>query len=102
MTEKDIKEIILSILTEMGILVTDCEDDLDLTELIVNSIDFIAFFIELEDALEIDLPAQLLHLDNIKSINSFAKKIKQYKIEQQLNERYDWWNVCWHIISHIG
>ena len=89
MTEKDIKEIILSILTEMGILVTDCEDDLDLTELIVNSIDFIAFFIELEDALEIDLPAQLLHLDNIKSINSFAKKIKQYKIEQQLNERYD-------------
>ena len=78
---KKISECLLSILAEMGIYIVSYdyeENDIDLTEYISNSIDFITFFIEIEDAFKIDLPDELLGFENIRSLNSFSTKIFSY------------------------
>ena len=81
-----INNFLLEILSEMGIYIDmkiDEENDIDLTEYISNSIDFITFFIEIEDTLNIELPDTLLGLDNIKSLHAFANKIMIYLQEQE-------------------
>lgn len=72
---------LLNILDEMGIYIdsnNNQHSDIDLTEYISNSIDFITFFIEIEDKFEIELPDELLGLDNIRSLNAFSNKILFY------------------------
>ena len=49
---------------------------MDLTEYILDSIQFISFIVELERELNIEFPDELLLYDNIRSLNGFISLIE--------------------------
>jgi len=53
------------------------ENDVDLTEFIVESIMFISFIVELEDKLGIEIPEELLDINSIKSLNTFSTILEE-------------------------
>lgn len=68
-----IKNDVIEVLNELGIETEDIgENDVDLTEFIVESIMFISFIVELEDKLGIEIPEELLDINSIKSLNTFS------------------------------
>ena len=61
-----IKNDVIEVLNELGIETEDIgENDVDLTEFIVESIMFISFIVELEDKLGIEIPEELLDINSI-------------------------------------
>ena len=64
---------IIPILSNIGILIDEQMEtfDVDLTEYILDSIQFISFIVELERELNIEFPDELLLYDNIRSLNGF-------------------------------
>ena len=73
----DIKLNIIQIMDSIGIYIEPTDDDIDLTEYILDSMQFITFIVELENAFEINYPDDMLIYDCLKSINSFAIKIDE-------------------------
>lgn len=71
------KEKILCILDEIGISLSLHEDDIDLRDYIVDSIQFISFIITIEEKLEIEFPDELLLYDNLISLNSFCTMLSE-------------------------
>ena len=73
-----IKNDVLEVLNELGIETEDIgENDVDLTEFIVESIMFISFIVELEDKLGIEIPEELLDINSIKSLNTFSTILEE-------------------------
>lgn len=69
---------ILNVLNDMGILVVkDQEEDINLQDYITDSLQFITFIIELEKALEIEFPDELLLYENIRSLDGLASLIEE-------------------------
>ena len=67
-----IKNDVIEVLNELGIETEDIgENDVDLTEFIVESIMFISFIVELEDKLGIEIPEELLDINSIKSYRNW-------------------------------
>jgi acyl carrier protein len=65
-------EQILSITEEMGISVEDKEaSDINLQELLVDSIQFIDFILHVEKAFNIEIPDEYLIVDTVSSLNNF-------------------------------
>lgn len=85
MNSEEIKKLIYDVLIDMGIYIEKNEQDVDLTEYILNSLDYISFFIEIEDALGIELPDELLLIDNIKSMDAFSQKVYMASLEKKAN-----------------
>ncbi|MBS5733276.1 MAG: acyl carrier protein [Clostridiales bacterium] len=69
---------IIPILSNIGILIDDQMEtfDVDLTEYILDSIQFVSFIVELERELNIEFPDELLLYDNIRSLNGFISLIE--------------------------
>ncbi len=69
---------IIPILSNIGILIDEQMEtfDVDLTEYILDSIQFISFIVELERELNIEFPDELLLYDNIRSLNGFISLIE--------------------------
>ena len=73
-----IKNDVIEVLNELGIETEDIgENDVDLTEFIVESIMFISFIVELEDKLGIEIPEELLDIISIKSLNTFSTILEE-------------------------
>ena len=76
-----IKNDVIEVLNELGIETEDIgENDVDLTEFIVESIMFISFIVELEDKLGIEIPEELLDINSIKSLNTFSTILEEKMI----------------------
>ena len=56
-------------------LPNNVKDDLDLTEYIYESIQYVNFIINIENELSIDLPDELIVYDNFRSLNGFANML---------------------------
>ena len=73
-----IKNDVIEVLNELGIETEDIgENDVDLTEFIVESIMFISFIVELEDKLGIEIPEELLDINSIKSLHTFSTILEE-------------------------
>lgn len=68
------REAILNILDEMGILIDDKEkeSDFDLSEYFVDSVQFMTFLVEVEAYLGTDLPDDYLLFENYQSFNALC------------------------------
>jgi len=67
-------------LESSGVLVDlDENDDIDLMEYGFDSMSFISFIVEVEDALKINLPDDFLLVDILRSLNGFVNLIVQIK-----------------------
>ena len=73
----EIKNIILDILDKSGIYIdpTEMNEDLDLREYILDSLQYVYFIVELEERLQIELEDEILLYDNLSSINGFVNMI---------------------------
>lgn len=65
-------------LSNIGILIDEetIDEDIDLTEYILDSLQFVSFIIELENELNIELPVEVLQYDKIRSLNGFVALIQ--------------------------
>jgi len=61
---------------DMGILVPDDNNDIDLSEYIIDSLQFISFIVEIENKFGIEIPDELLNIENLKSLNGFSQLIE--------------------------
>ena len=57
-----IKNDINTVLCDMGILVPDDNNDIDLSEYIIDSLQFISFIVEIENKFGIEIPDELLNI----------------------------------------
>lgn len=80
----DMKLDIIQIMDSIGIYIEPTEDDIDLTEYILDSIQFISFIVEVENRFAINYPDDMLMYDCLKSINSFAIKIDEMIKQKKL------------------
>lgn len=74
-----IKDAIEQSINDIGVIFsfqdTDT-DDIDLTEYIEDSIQFVQFIVALEDNLNIEIPNELLNLDLLTSCNGFGSLLQ--------------------------
>ena len=70
MTPVMIKKILIDVFEDAGIYV-DCEekDDINISNYIKDSIQFISIIVAMEEKLEIEIPDELLSLDTFGSFN---------------------------------
>ena len=85
---EEIKDILIKVLRGMNIDLQEnhIEENIDLTGCFQNPLDLLFFFIELEDELHIELPAELLQKTSLKSLHTFADKLYRYISEYALYE----------------
>lgn len=75
----ELKTKIIECLENIGIEVDrQTEDDIDLREYINDSLIFISVIIELEKMLDIEIPDEMLLLENFASLNSFTIELQDY------------------------
>lgn len=73
---KNTKEYIVKILDETGIFVPyDYKDDIDLREYNIDSISFISFVVNVEEAFGISIPDEALLIDTLSSLNGFINMV---------------------------
>ncbi len=79
----EIKKCIFDILDENGIYIdsNEMEEDLDLREYILDSLQYVYIIVELEDRLGLELPDEVLLYENLASINGFANMISDRQQE---------------------
>lgn len=92
MNIENIKDLIYNILIAMGIYIEKTNNDVDLTEYITDSLDYISFFVELEEGLDLELPDDLFLMDTIKSINALSQKIELLLLAKQMESMEDNWD----------
>lgn len=80
MTLKEIRKHIFEIFDENGIYIeeSETEEDIDLREYLVDSIQFVYFIVELEERLGIELPDEFLIYDNLASLNGFGNMVVRF------------------------
>ena len=77
------------ILEDIGIEINIDEknyNDIDLTEYIEDSMDFMGFMMGVEEEFEIDIPDECMSLEAIKSLNGFLNIIISCKQEQKKDD----------------
>lgn len=80
---EDVKKEIVEILDEFGIYISqrETEEDMDLRDYIVDSVQFIYFIVELEERLQICIPDEMLVFDNMSSLLGFSNMIAELSVE---------------------
>lgn len=73
----EIKNTIFDILDKSGIYIdsTEINQDLDLREYLLDSLQYVCFIVELEERLSVELDDEVLIFDNLSSINGFINLI---------------------------
>lgn len=75
MKTDSIYEIICNVLDEMGYIIFDDDDDFNISEYIIDSMQFINFIIKLENKLELELPDDFLVYDMLNSAKGLSNKV---------------------------
>ena len=76
------KDIILSVLDEMGYFVFDCDNsDIDIRDFIADSLQFIEFIVCIERKLNIDLSDDFLEYELLFSLEGFSNKLAEFCID---------------------
>ena len=71
--------ILISILENMGYLVMEPQNDFDIRDYIIDSIQFMEFIIGIESVLQFELTDDFLNYDLLASMDAFANKVECYK-----------------------
>jgi len=75
-----VKEIILKVLTDIGIYIEyEDIDNVDIRNYITDSIEFVSFIIAIETELGIELPDQVLLYENISSLTGFISLLETFR-----------------------
>lgn len=83
-TQKTVEEKIKIMLENNGIAFEDNDDgDTDIDVTAMDSITFISFIIDVEDAFEIVLPDELLSIEVLQSLSSFANIVYELVNEKR-------------------
>ncbi|WP_302626838.1 acyl carrier protein [uncultured Eubacterium sp.] len=83
-----VKNEIISILDSMCIILIASDEDIDLTEYIVESIQFINFIVELEQKFGIEIPSNMLMIDNLGTLSGVVNLVESL-IDESRNGNYD-------------
>lgn len=75
MTENEIKQRILVCLNNTGIGISTFEEDIRIDEIAPDSLTFITLIIELENAFEIEIPAELLSGETFETLSNIYEYI---------------------------
>lgn len=77
MTVEKVKNCFFEILEEIGIYIDICErkEDIDLTEYLIDSLQYIYIIVELEEKLGVQLSDEIILYDNLVSMNGFANMV---------------------------
>lgn len=72
-----IKEKLITCFEDIGIFIDLSNDeDIDLRDYIIDSLQFISTIISIEENFGIEFPAELMLYDNLASLNAFCKMIE--------------------------
>ncbi len=75
MNEVDVKQIVIEELENLGIILDDLENDVDLLSMEIDSITFISFIVALEERLAIRFPDEYLTMEVMNSLNGFSNLV---------------------------
>lgn len=75
MNEVKVKQIVIEELENLGIILNDLENDVDLLSMEIDSITFISFIVALEERLEIRFPDEYLTMEVMNSLNGFSNLV---------------------------
>ncbi len=76
----DFKSGIIKALEQSFIFIDDSElDEVDLSSYIEDSIQFMSFIVHLEEIFELEIPAELMRLDNFKNPDEICSIISELK-----------------------
>lgn len=76
-------QIVLKVLNEIGYVVLDVEDDFNLQDYIVDSLQFIEFIIGIEKEIGFALSEDFLDYNLLLSTNGFSEKLNKYITDVQ-------------------
>ena len=71
----DIRTKLLECLDELGILIDSEEQDINLQEYIIDSLQFISFILAIEQKLNIEMPDEMLLYEKIESFNGYCEAV---------------------------
>lgn len=72
----DVKKKLLQCFLNIGVVIDDTEDDVDLKEYITDSVQFIAAIVEIERIFSIEFPDELLLFSVFDSFNGLVKIVE--------------------------
>lgn len=72
----DVKKRLLQCFLNIGVVIDDTEDDIDLKEYIADSIQFITAIVEIEREFSIEFPDELLLFSVFDSFNGLVKIVE--------------------------
>lgn len=75
MNEVTVKHIVIEELENLGIIIDDSQNDVDLLSMEIDSITFISFIVALEERFEIQFPDEYLTMEVMNSLNGFSELI---------------------------
>lgn len=75
----NIKEIVITTLENNGVIVELTNGDADISSYPIDSITFISFIVDLENALDIIFPDDYLSINTLQSINGFTNLLIELK-----------------------
>lgn len=83
---KYVKEIMRQALEESGIYIDiSSEEDIDLTNFIESSIQYISIIVNIEELLDAEVPDELLLYDNFKTFNNVCEILADYLASKEFN-----------------
>ena len=82
LSSEDIKKEVIKCFGEVGIIINEDENDIDINSYGIDSIMYISFVIELEYKIGITIPDQYLQFDNFSSLNAFSNVVFELYCEQ--------------------
>ncbi len=72
---REIRKRIIEALNDVGVILMNDEDDVDISELITDSLQWISFIISLEDRMGVEWPDELVLIDNFTSLNALVRLV---------------------------
>lgn len=72
MNEAEIKKVVIDELENLGVIIDDSENDVDLLSMDIDSITFISFIVALEERFKIQFPDEYLTMEVMNSLNGFS------------------------------
>ena len=72
MNEVAVKHIVIEELENLGIIIDDSQNDVDLLSMELYSITFISFIVALEERFEIQFPDEYWTMEVMNSLNGFS------------------------------
>lgn len=88
LTRSDIKKELIKCFEEVGIVINEEEEDVDINSYGVDSIMYISIIIELENKIGITIPDRYLGFDNFSSLNALSNIIYElYRDQNSIKEQ---------------